>query len=51
MLASQLANFAYKNMPANLLVLPKDDKGFAQRYFALIDNKGKYIFHKEDMLM
>ena len=39
-LASQLANFEYKNMPASLLVLPKDNEGFKQRYFALIDNKG-----------
>ena len=38
--ANQLANFAYKNIPENLLVLPKDEEGFKQRYFALIDNKG-----------
>ena len=40
MLANQLANFEYKNVPASLLVLPKNEDGFAQRYFALIDNKG-----------
>jgi len=40
MFASQLANFTYKNMPASLLAFPKDENGFAYRYFALIDNKG-----------
>jgi len=39
-LANQLADLEYKNMPASLLVLPKDKDGFTQRYFALIDNKG-----------
>jgi len=38
--ANQLANFEYKNVPASLLILPKNEDGFAQRYFALIDNKG-----------
>ena len=40
MFANQLANFAYKNMSANLLIFPKDKNGFAYRYFALIDGKG-----------
>jgi len=39
-LANQLASFEYKNMLTSLLVIPKNEEGFTQRYFALIDNKG-----------
>jgi len=40
MFTNQLANFTYKNIPANLLVFPKDEKDLDYRYFVLIDNKG-----------
>jgi len=40
MLANQLTSFEYKNMSEKLLAFPRDENGFTQRYFALIDNKG-----------